>query len=274
MEVRTFVDEIDVFKLIENLEKCKVMDDARTLLNAFVSEHIGIEYYLEGEDTESRTAYRNSKKPQNIKDETLRVIDDHFRRWNVIDEASEATLNAGRKHMDKSGILYDKGTIISVFGDMRNDIERVEAYIEAWRKEPVIKLEENTLRLRPKPGTEKYVKPMFSNLKSKGYIDEQTMELPWLYLCGMTDEIPITPIIWKVGLFELNVLIERFFVTAKSVYFDAPKGAITFICNMVVNEDGNEINSNSLKTTKSREYSRNPARDAEVWKSIRLNGML
>ena len=211
MEERTFIDKIDVSKLIENLEKCEVMDDARLMLNDFVLVHTGIEYSMEYEDTESGTAYRNSRSPQIIKDETLRVIDDYMRKRVVIDEASEATLNAGRKYIEKKGGICDDGTIISTFGDMRNNIKRVEAYIEAWRKEAAIKIEKDEPRLRPKQGTEKYVQMMFDNLKNKGYVSEDSSKKTWNYVCGVSDDTPTELITWNKGNFAMAVLVDKFF---------------------------------------------------------------
>lgn len=267
MEERTFISGIS--ELIDNVGKCKCYDDARNLLNSFVIENIGKKY-----ETEDGTAYRNSNNPKEIKAETLRVMDDYIRKWLIIDEAATAGFNTGRKIMDKKNVIYDDGTIISVFGNMRNDIERTKSYIEAWRKEaaPIIK-EEKTPRLRPiKEEVNKYIKLIFLQLKTLRYIDEQTKDTTWNYLCGVTDEVPKTPIKWIGGLFELNVLIERFLT--KQSYFIVPNVAISFICSLMVDENAHEIKYDSLKSTKTREFAKNPKRVDEVWNKMKLNGML
>lgn len=262
MEERTFISNIS--ELIDNVGKCKCYDDARNLLNSFVIENVGKKY-----ETEDGTAYRNSNNPKDIKRETLATIENTLYRWELIDEASEETLNEAIKYNNIRG----GGTIKSNFVDLQVKIKVAKQYVEAWRKEPapIIK-KEKTVRLRPKQGAEKYIEPMFLHLKEKSNIDEQTINAPWLYLCGLTDEKPEIRIKWIGGLFRLNVLIERFLI--KSSYFKAPKGAISFICSLMVDENGKEVSPESLKTTKNREFGKNPKRIDDIWQSMKLTGML
>ena len=262
MEERTFISNIS--ELIDNVGKCKCYDDARNLLNSFVIENVGKKY-----ETEDGTAYRNSNNPKDIKRETLATIDNTLYRWELIDEASEETLNEAIKYHNIRG----GGTIKSNFVDLRVKIKVAKQFVEAWRKEaaPIIKKKE-TVRLRPKQGTEKYIEPMFLQLQKLSNIDEQTIIAPWLYLCGITDEKPETRIKWIGGLFNLNVLIERFLI--KNSYFKAPKGAMSFICSLMVDENGKEVSPESLKTTKNREFGKNPKRVDKVWQSMKLTGML
>ena len=262
MEERTFISNIS--ELIDNVGKCKCYDDARNLLNSFVIENVGKKY-----ETEDGTAYRNSNNPKDIKRETLATIENTLYRWELIDEASEETLNEAIKYHNIRG----GGTIKSNFVDLQVKIKVAKQYVEAWQKEPApIIIEKETVRLRPKQGAEKYIEPMFLHLKEKSNIDEQTINSPWLYLCGLTDEKPEIRIKWIGGLFRLNVLIERFLI--KSSYFKAPKGAISFICSLMVDENGKEVSPESLKTTKNREFGKNPKRVDKVWQSMKLTGML
>lgn len=263
MVERSFISGIS--ELIDNVGKCKCYDDARNLLNSFVIENVGKHY-----ETEDGTTYRNSNNPKDIKRETLATIENTLYRWELIDEASEETLNEAIKYHDLRG----GGAVKSNFVDLRVKRKVAKQYVETWQKEatPIIK-EIKMVRLRPKQGAEKYVEPMFLHLKELSNIDEQTIIAPWLYLCGMTDEIPENRIKWKGGLFNLNVLIERFLI--KKTYFEAPnKGATSFICSLMVDEHGKEVNPESLKSTKNREFGKNPERADEVWQFMKLTGML
>lgn len=261
MEERTYISGIS--DLIDSVGKCKCYDDARNLLNSFVIENVGKQYEIE-----EGTAYRNSNNPKDVKRETLVTIEKTLYHWELIDDASEETLNEAIKYHNLRG----GGAIKGNFVDLRVKMKVARQYVEAWQKEaaPIIK-EEKTPRLRPKLGTEKYVEPMFLHLKELSNIGEQTIIAPWSYLCGMTDEIPEEHIKWIGGLFNLNVLIERFLI--KSTYFTAPKGATSFICSLMVDEDGNEIKPSSLKTTKNREFGRNTKKPDEVWQSMKITGM-
>lgn len=264
MEERTFIRGIS--ELIDNVGKCKCYDDARNLLNSFVIENIGKKY-----ETEDGSAYRNSNNTKDIKRETLATMENTLYRWELIDEASDETLNEAIKYHDLRG----GGAVKSNFVDLRVKRKVVKQYVEAWRKEaaPIIK-KKDTVRLRPKLGAEKYIEPMFLHLKELSIIDEQTIIAPWLYLCGFTDEEPEIRIKWTGGLFYLNVLIERFLL--KNSYFKVSqiKGATSFICSLMVDENGNEIKPSSLKTTKNREFGKNPKRVDEVWQSMKLTGIL
>ena len=261
MEERTYI--IGVSDLIDNVGKCKCYDDARNLLNSFVIENVGKQYEIE-----DGTKYRNSNNPNGIKRETLAIIENTLYRWELIDEASEESLNEAIKYHN----LHGGGTIKGNFVDLRVKVKVAKQYVEAWRKEaaPIIK-EKETVRLRPKQGTEKYIKMMFLHLKEISNIGEQTKEEPWLYLCGMTNELPETHIKWTGGLFNLNVLIECFLT--KGAYFTALKGAMKFICSLMVDENGDEIKPSSLKTTKTREFGRNAKRSDEVWQTMKINEM-
>lgn len=270
MKERTEIDQQNLHFTYMELVSCRVYDDAKLLLNNLVVKELGREYgdkcHFDEETDEwicDEVKYKNSVNPKVVK---LAVCD-----------AMKSFLNSRELISEEGTIAYEKSkvrdTTIIPFKRMDNDVKKVRDWVQRWQKEPapIIK-EEKAARLRPKQGVDKYIEPMFLHLKELRNIDEQTIKAPWDYLCGMTDEIPKVRIKWTGGLFNLNVLIERFLI--KNTYFDAPKGATSFICSLMVDENGNEIKPSSLKTTKNREFGRNAKRADEVWQSMRLTGLL
>lgn len=249
MEERTFISNIS--ELIDNVGKCKCYDDARNLLNSFVIENIGKKY-----ETEDSTAYPNSNNPKEIKAETLRVMDDFIRKWLIIDEAATAGFNTGRKIMDKKNVIYDDGTIISVFGNMRNDIERTKSYIEAWRKEPVPKTKKVKLfRLRPKTmGVTEISLRMFDYYLKIGKVSEESRDT-WKYLCGISDNNNNAPIVWYGEWTKLCAFIVAFL--CNELYFDFENGVRKhFLCEygkeIFVKDSGEVLTEKTLKGTISQ----------------------
>lgn len=274
MEERTFISGIS--ELIDNVGKCKCYDDARNLLNSFVIENVGKKY-----ETEDGTAYRNSNNPKDIKRETLATIENTLYRWELIDEASEETLNEAIKYHNIRG----GGTIKSNFVDLRVKIKVAKQYVEAWRKEAaqIIK-EEKTPRLRPTEAGKKYAPLMYKHLQEIAYIDAN--EQSWNYLCGLTDETnDFKPIRWLKTDFLLKVLIDNFLT--KETYFSVEAGAIKdTLYNSLADPEGNKIKQKSVEVAitnrqgeerrKSGEK-RNPKTDEAIknaWMNMRVNGML
>lgn len=274
MEERTFISGIS--ELIDNVGKCKCYDDARNLLNSFVIENVGKKY-----DTEDDTAYCNSNNPKDIKRETLATIENTLYRWELIDEASEETLNEAIKYNNIRG----GGTIKSNFVDLRVKIKVAKQYVEAWRKEaaPIIK-KEKTPRLRPTEAGKKYAPLMYKHLQEIAYIDAN--EQSWNYLCGLTDETnDFKPIRWLKTDFLLKVLIDNFLT--KETYFSVEAGAIKdTLYNSLADPEGNKIKQKSVEVAitnrqgeerrKSGEK-RNPKTDEAIknaWMNMRVNGML
>ncbi len=246
MEERTFISNIS--ELIDNVGKCKCYDDAQNLLNSFVIENAGKKYEIE-----DGTEYRNSINPKDIKKETLRVVDDYFRNWQLIDEVSTAGLNTGRKIMDKNGAIYDDGTLIGVFGNMRNIKERTKAFIDEWREEPapIIKKKE-TVRLRPKKGNERFVDVVFEILaKDEKYLSYNDREA-WHYLCGISDVVPNKPIKWKGDFFSLGTLFDLFLVQRTNIFEKKGKGSIN---EFVASQFGYNYNK-GFKQQLSRDYTK------------------
>lgn len=249
MEERTFISGIS--DLIDNIGKCKCYDDARNLLNSFVIENVGKKY-----ETEDGTAYRNSNNPKEIMAETLRVMDDYIRKWLIIDEAATAGFNTGRKIMDKKNVIYDDGTIISVFGNMHNDIERTKSYIEAWRKEPVPKTKKVKLfRLRPKTmGVTEISLRMFNYYLKIGKVSEESRGT-WKYLCGISDNNNNAPIVWHGEWTKLCAFIVAFL--CNELYFDFENGVRKhFLCEygkeIFVKDSGEVLTEETLKGTISQ----------------------
>lgn len=249
MEERTFISGIS--DLIDNVGKCKCYDDARNLLNSFVIENVGKKY-----ETEGGTAYRNSNNSKEIKAEALRVMDDYVCRFMVIDEADTAGFNTGRKIMDKKNVVYDDGTIISVFGNMRNNIERTISYIEAWRKEPVPKTKKVKLfRLRPTTkGVTEISLRMFDYYLKIGKVSEESRDT-WKYLCGISDNNNNAPIVWHGEWTKLCAFIVAFL--CNELYFDFENGVRKhFLCEygkeIFVKDSGEVLTEETLKGTISQ----------------------
>ena len=274
MEERTFISGIS--DLIDNVGKCKCYDDARNLLNSFVVENVGKKY-----ETEDGTAYRNSNNPKDIKRETLATIENTLYRWELLDEASEETLNETIKYHNIRG----GGTIKSNFLDLRVKTKVAKQYVEAWRKEaaPIIK-KEKTPRLRPTEAGKKYAPLMYKHLQEIAYIDAN--EQSWNYLCGLTDETnDFKPVRWLKTDFLLKVLIDNFLT--KETYFSVEAGAIKdTLYNSLADPEGNKIKQKSVEVAitnrqgeerrKSGEK-RNPKTDEAIknaWMNMRVNGML
>jgi hypothetical protein len=274
MEERTFISGIS--DLIDNVGKCKCHDDARNLLNSFVVENVGKKY-----ETEDGTAYRNSNNPKDIKRETLATIENTLYRWELLDEASEETLNEAIKYHNIRG----GGTIKSNFVDLQVKIKVAKQYVEAWRKEaaPIIK-KEKTPRLRPTEAGKKYAPLMYKHLQEIAYIDAN--EQSWNYLCGLTDETnDFKPVRWLKTDFLLKVLIDNFL--KKETYFSVEAGAIKdTLYNSLADPEGNKIKQKSVEVAitnrqgeerrKSGEK-RNPKTDEAIknaWMNMRVNGML
>lgn len=274
MEERTFISGIS--DLIDNVGKCKCYDDARNLLNSFVVENVGKKY-----ETEDGTAYRNSNNPKDIKRETLATIENTLYRWELLDEASEETLNEAIKYHNIRG----GGTIKSNFLDLRVKTKVAKQYVEAWRKEaaPIIK-KEKTPRLRPTEAGKKYAPLMYKHLQEIAYIDAN--EQSWNYLCGLTDETnDFKPVRWLKTDFLLKVLIDNFLT--KETYFSVEAGAIKdTLYNSLADPEGNKIKQKSVEVAitnrqgeerrKSGEK-RNPKTDEAIknaWMNMRVNGML
>lgn len=274
MEERTFIPQVDCDCLYFQLTRCEVYEDAKKLLNSFVLDFIklhGGEVYDAGFDLDEHfnkivLQYKNSKNPNDVKravfDALIKVIDQcELFAKEVLGRIDEEIIKNDWQH-------------VTNIRKSEKDTYMVRRWAEAWRKEaaPIIK-EEKTPRLRPiKEEVNKYIKLIFLQLKTLRYIDEQTKDTTWNYLCGVTDEVPKTPIKWIGGLFELNVLIERFLT--KQSYFIVSNVAISFICSLMVDENAHEIKYDSLKSTKTREFAKNPKRVDEVWNKMKLNGML
>jgi hypothetical protein len=242
MEERTFISGIS--DLIDNVGKCKCYDDARNLLNSFVIENVGKKY-----ETEDGTAYRNSNNPKDIKRETLATIDNTLYRWELIDEASEDTLNEAIKYHNIRG----GGTIKSNFVDLRVKIKVTKQFVEAWRKEaaPIIKKKE-TVRLRPKKGNERFVDVVFEFLaKDEKYLSYNDREA-WHYLCGISDVVPNKPIKWKGDFFSLGTLFDLFLVQRTNIFEKKGKGSIN---EFVASQFGYNYNK-GFKQQLSRDYTK------------------
>lgn len=262
MEERTFISGIS--DLIDNVGKCKCYDDARNLLNSFVIENIGKKY-----ETEDGTAYRNSNNPKEIKAETLRVMDDFIRKWLIIDEASTAGLNTGRKMMDKKNVIYDDGTIISIFGNMCNDIERTKTYIETWREEAAPNMNNEIQRLKPKKETIEMIWPLFENLIRLDYFEEtNSNKKVWAHLCGISNEIIAERIKWKGTNVEFAALMDNFFVSEfHKTYFDFEEDApnMEYVVNHFLNKNGKAMNYTSVRSQKHL----NNAKLEEIWEKMK-----
>lgn len=262
MEERTFISGIS--DLIDNVGKCKCYDDARNLLNSFVIENVGKKY-----ETEDGTAYRNSNNPKDIKAETLRVMGDYIRKWLIIDEAATAGLNTGRKIMDKKNVIYDDGTIISVFGNKRNNIERTISYIEAWREEAAPNMNNEKQRLKPKEETIEMIWPLFNNLIRLGYFEEtNSNKKVWAHLCGISNEIIAERIKWKGTNVEFAALMDNFFVSEfHKTYFDFEEDApnMEYVVNHFLNKNGKAMNYTSVKSQKNL----NNAKLEEIWEKMK-----
>lgn len=263
MVERSFISGIS--ELIDNVGKCKCYDDARNLLNSFVIENVGKHY-----ETEDGTTYRNSNNPKDIKAETLRVLDDYVRKRQVVDESSTAGLNTARKIMDKKNVIYDDGTIISIFGNMRTDIEKSKSYIDAWQKEPVPVVKKKEYRLRPKDGKEHYIDTMFVRLQELGYLSKDENKDKWRYLCGTNDDAPSEPIKWHGSFFDFCVLFDFFLVSSRmSCIFGFEKGVQGFVVSMFGYE------ADTFKSRLSRDYKPKPEKDKkEIWNKMKDPQML
>ncbi len=218
MEERTYISSVDVFDIIDNVGKCRCYDDARKYLNAFVIENVGKHY-----EAENGTKYRNSHNPQDIKREALATIDNFLYRKELIDEASEETLNEAIKYHNLRG----GGSLKSNFVNLRAEIKVAKQYVELWRTEnaPILQKKE-TVRLRPIAGKEHHIDTMFERLIELGYLAKDENKEAWRYLCGTSDDVPKKPMRWLGDFTYLCALYDFFLVIRSSVLKKTGKGSI------------------------------------------------
>lgn len=258
MEERTFISNIS--ELIDNVGKCKCYDDARNLLNSFVIENVGKKY-----ETEDGTAYRNSNNPKDIKRETLATIENTLYRWELIDEASEETLNEAIKYHNIRG----GGTIKSNFVDLQVKIKVAKQYVEAWRKEAAPNMNNEKQRLKPKEETIEMIWPLFNNLIRLGYFEEtNSNKKVWAHLCGISNEIIAERIKWKATNVEFAALMDNFFVSEfHKTYFDFEEDApnMEYVVNHFLNKNGKAMNYNSVRSQKNL----NNAKLEEIWEKMK-----
>lgn len=274
MEERTYISGIS--DLIDSVGKCKCYDDARNLLNSFVTENVGKQYEIE-----EGTTYCNSINPKDIKREMLVTIEKTLCHWELIDDASEETLNEAIKYHNLRG----GGAIKGNFVDLRVIMKVARQYVEAWKKEaaPIIK-EEKTPRLRPTEAGKKYAPLMYKHLQDIAYMDAN--EQSWNYLCGLTDETKdFKPIRWLTTNFRLKVLIDNFLT--KEAYFNVETGAIKgTLYNSLADDEGNKIKQKSIEVAITNKQGderrksgepRNPKTDEAIknaWMKMKVNGMI
>ncbi len=274
MEERTFISSVDVHSLLMSLENYTCYNDARSLLNAFIRDNTGKEY-----EVEDGTIYYNSKSPNDIKQEALIVIDESITAFNDFDDASDRGLICGRKVLESQGIICDDGTIVSEFRKMRRKKNKVAEYIDIWRNEPAIKIENRMPRLRPRKGAENYICQMYPHLQMIDFIDKGNIyRNSWLYVCGLSDEMPDKLIPWKGGNYALGILVKNFFCSHEYFEFGDNEAIQQFVISFFANPKGERITPNSVWAEKSRTEKRQNERGKlreyqdKIWNKIKVVG--
>ncbi len=246
MEERTYISEKEASILYILIEKCETYYDAKTKLNDFVKEQLGKEYDggfdLDEQGNITRLKYRNSNNPLEIK---KRVTDAILRLADKSETVNKGVLEQCTKRTKKEEPQY-----IELIRDSLSRNRIVHDWIQEWREEPAIKIENEKFRFNPKSvSVRETAGKMFNYLVSIKRLESKDKEA-WNYFCGMSEnEVIPNPMIWHDELPSLCALMEVFF--CNKINFGYKNGIIKyFVCKMFIQESGQPITESVFKSTK------------------------
>jgi hypothetical protein len=144
----------------------------------------------------------------------------------------------------------------------------VLGWLDKWDKERLPNTD-NDVRLIPTEKGKEYIIEMFSNLLRLHYVEEDARNT-WYYICGISNNKYVNPIMWLGSNLELYALINNFFKgSIFSNYMDMRNK--DSICKFFQSKTYTPITWNSLGATKARKTDK----DVEnIWQQLKPIGMI
>lgn len=261
MEERNYMYDTDLFKLTESLGEFKKYEDAKKLLDDFISANVGREYNVLFDDDSKvikpPVTYCNSNDPQVFKNNVINDLLSHLEYLDIIDEESDNEEIYNRDYLKSLGYLRNLPKIITAFRMMRRERNKIKRYIDFWSKEAVPEiLSTNSVRLQPQQDAIEVIGKVFVLLVKNKFINEDARET-WNYVCGLSNKVPTKKIKFRGTNVEFAALLEKFFVSEYyPTYFDYDKNAanMEFVIGFFSNKSGKPMNYDSVKAQKNLNF--------------------